>query len=668
VVIDQTRWGMATASAHPDMHLQNCAFLSSREPGIAPLWVENSCVPSSWRLARAHVLTGIPENQWDLALESGVCLDFIPVAEDTLCLRFYGIDDPFQGALDNAGTIWLGRSPQEWFAARALIPQDAGIDPGTDLQLAPLFPVLRRSDWAPRFIEWLCSSNPAMDAEAAALWRHSPRLSARQIADSADLRALLRQRRRHLERMLPQLALNHRRSIFYRLDLDSTADLYAAGALPLPPELPEDESLEPMRRVQDSMFRAAVLRRRGDPRWEEPESRAFSLLRDSIVHETELERAAPRRCVIEDQIVWGRSPLRLDLAGGWTDTPPYCLQFGGKVVNAAVDLNGQPPVQVFARTSDRPELVIRSIDLGLEERVCTFDELATFDRVGSGFTIAKAALALAGFLPRFGAPGLAASLEGRLREFGGGIEVSLLSAVPKGSGLGTSSILAATLLGTLSDLCGLHWSHHDIFRRTLALEQLLTTGGGWQDQVGGVLHGLKLIETEPGLVQTPTVRWLPARFFADGYANRTVLLYYTGLTRVAKDILKEIVRRMFLNAHSTLEILEEIGQHARATADALQRHDWAAFGAALAGSWALNQRLDSGTNPPAVQAILDPIADYLEGAKLLGAGGGGFMLMAAKDDEAARRVRAALAASPPNAKARFVDLRLSDTGLEVTRS
>ena len=67
----------------------------------------------------------------------------------------------------------------------------------------------------------------------------------------------------------------------------------------------------------------------------------------------------------EDQIVWARSPVRLDLAGGWTDTPPYCIEHGGKVLNVAVDLNGQPPIQVFARLSDRPELVVRSIDLGV---------------------------------------------------------------------------------------------------------------------------------------------------------------------------------------------------------------------------------------------------------------------------------------------------------------
>jgi galactokinase/mevalonate kinase-like predicted kinase len=393
----------------------------------------------------------------------------------------------------------------------------------------------------------------------------------------------------------------------------------------------------------------------------------FASLRESIVHETEAAPAAPRRCVLDDQIIWGRSPVRLDLAGGWSDTPPYCLQFGGQVVNIAVDLNGQPPIQVFARLSEKHELVIRSIDLGIEERVRTFEELATFEQVGSGFTIAKAALAMAGFLPRFHAHA-APTLAEQLCAFGGGIEVSLLSAVPKGSGLGTSSILAATLLGTLSELCGLNWNEHVLFRRTLALEQLLTTGGGWQDQIGGVLRGLKLIETQPGLSQTPTVRWLPEVFFEPPHANRTVLLYYTGLTRVAKQILQEIVQRMFLNERTTLDLLAQIRQHAGTTADALQRCDWNGFGAAIATSWQLNQRLDRGTNTPEVQAILDAVSGQLAGAKLLGAGGGGFLLMIAKDDDAARRVRATLTERPPNPQARFVALQPSRTGFQVTRS
>jgi hypothetical protein len=83
--------------------------------------------------------------------------------------------------------------------------------------------------------------------------------------------------------------------------------------------------------------------------------------------------------------------------------------------------------------------------------------------------LAKAAFALAGFLPRFQADGGFRSLEEQLREFGDGIEVSLLAAVPKGSGLGTSSILAATTLAAIGELCGLNWDNDVLFAPRVGL-------------------------------------------------------------------------------------------------------------------------------------------------------------------------------------------------------
>jgi galactokinase/mevalonate kinase-like predicted kinase len=90
--------------------------------------------------------------------------------------------------------------------------------------------------------------------------------------------------------------------------------------------------------------------------------------------------------------------------------------------------------------------------------------------------------------------------------------------------------------------------------------------------------------------------------------------------------------------------------------------------AAVRRSWELNQRLDAGTNPASVQAILDQVGDWLLGGKLLGAGGGGYLLMLAKDPEAAVKIRDRLTSTPPNPRARFVQIQLSDTGLELTRS
>src|SRR4029078_1240833 len=113
---------------------------------------------------------------------------------------------------------------------------------------------------------------------------------------------------------------------------------------------------------------------------------------------------------------------------------------------------------------------------------------------------------------------------------------------------------------------------------------------------------------------------------------------------------------------------EEIGENALCAREAIEGGEWHDLCEAVRSSWELNQRLDLGTNPPEVQAIIDLIADYLEAVKLLGAGGGGYMLMFAKDETAANQIRQILKDNPPNARARFVSMDISHTGLEVTRS
>jgi len=668
LVLDESRLGMAGARQHPDQINQNSRFgVALRREQNHTLWIENSVVPATWRIASQHVLTGVPDNTWDLVLPAGVCLDFVPVGESDFAVRAYGFRDRFSGRLGDDETLWLGRPAREWFTARGLRLPPSRLAAAVDIQRCPLFVVLPEAELEPRFLEWLVAEKPVLNAAFAQRWSSRPRLSAAELGERVNLERLYAQRSRLRRACVLPMMRNFRWSVFHRLDLDSTAREFAASGAGLPPLefAPHDD---PMGVVHDEMFRAAVERRRGRADWPAYEASAFAHLRETIVREAQLSPAAPCCDVIEDQIVWARSPVRLDLAGGWTDTPPYCLEHGGCVLNVAVDLNGQPPIQVFARLSEQPEIVLRSIDLGVEERVRTYAELDTFNRPDGSFALAKAACALAGFLPRFHTRGGAESLTAQLREFGGGIELSLLSAVPKGSGLGTSSILAATVLAALSDLCGLGWDRSVLFTRTLALEQLLTTGGGWQDQAGGIFRGVKLIETVAGLAQQPNVRWLPGHLLERDYANRCVLLYYTGITRLAKNILAEIVRGIFLNSPSHLGIISDIGQNAEFAAAALQRCDYDLLLEAIRRSWQLNQRLDPGTNPPGVQMILAAVRGPLAAAKLLGAGGGGYLLMFAQDDAGAAKIRETLTTNPPNPRARFVDFQVSEAGLQVTRS
>jgi len=202
----------------------------------------------------------------------------------------------------------------------------------------------------------------------------------------------------------------------------------------------------------------------------------------------------------------------------------------------------------------------------------------------------------------------------------------------------------------------------------LGVEQLLTTGGGWQDQAGALFGSVKLIQTEPGESQVPSVRYLPDHLLGPLHANHTLLLYYTGATRLAKGILKEIVQDMFLGRFQTLQTLNLIRANAHKLYQALQVGSSTALHRCIARSWDLNKRLDPGTTTPEIEQIIARCGSDLTACKLLGAGGGGYMLICTRDAEAGSRIRAKLEADPPNSRARFINFSVAEHGLEVTVS
>ena len=469
-------------------------------------------------------------------------------------------------------------------------------------------------------------------------------ISAEEISTEANLHRLFNQRKAFRKLNWSALAENWTHSVFYQLDLADAKREFDEQNIPMPAPLDDDAPL--MTRIHDAMFRGES-------------DKAFSLLREGLL-DTDAKPQVPSLSVAEDQIVWGRSPVRIDIAGGWTDTPPYCLMEGGNVINLAIELNGQPPLQAYIRPSKELRIVLRSIDLGAMEAVETSEQLKDFMHVGSPFSIPKAALVLAGF-----GNGV---LKGELEAFGSGIEITLLSAIPAGSGLGTSSILAATVLGALNDFCGLGWDKNEIGHRTLMLEQMLTTGGGWQDQFGGVLGGVKLLQTGRGFAQNPQVRWLPTDLWTQPEYRPCHLLYYTGITRTAKSILAEIVRRMFLNHGDELRLLRQMKAHTLDMYEAIQQNDFIRMGQLVRKTWTQNQLLDFGTNPESVEALTRLIDDLCLGYKLPGAGGGGYLYMIAKDPEAAARIKQILTENSPRKNARFVEMDLSTKGLQISRS
>lgn len=660
LVLDQRMIIQKNVKKHPAVFTQNSIVEVNFSEENSEIWVENSHVPASWNLSCKNAITGVPENDWYIVLEPEQCIDIQAIGEDSWVLRPYGYRDAMRGNLSDTKTQFLNRPFVDWCRSHSVSVD--GIKNQHDLQAADIFPVCKDKTQMGRLLQWMLAASPSENLLEE--WMALPRLSADEISAQANLERQSQQRKAFLSKNIPQLATNYRKSVFYQIDLKDMADKYVENAIQLPSPLPEDAM--PMQKIHDAMFRAQVQKQGGEDGTAN-EKLAFSILQQQLVDTAIQHPQLPQLDAYKDQIVWGRSAVRIDIAGGWTDTPPHCLLRGGNVVNLAIELNGQQPLQVYVKPTKELHIKCRSIDLGAVEIITTYDELSLFNKVGSPFSIPKAALALCGFLPQFCAEKYS-TLQQQLADFGSGIEITLLSAIPAGSGLGTSSILASTVIGALADFCGLGWDKYEIGNRSLILEQLLTTGGGWQDQYGGILPGIKLLQTERGFCQIPVVRWLPDMFFRQPEYQQCHLLYYTGITRTAKQILAEIVQGMFLNSSEHLDILQQMKQHALNLFDAIQLGDFQQYGTLIRKTWQQNKALDSGTEPALVAQLCQKIDDLCLGYKLPGAGGGGYLYMVAKDPEAASRIREILNANPLTDSSRFVDMTLSDKGLQVSRS
>lgn len=611
---------------HPCIFIQNSITKKAVDSSNEEVWIENSYISEGWNISQKNIITGVPKNNWNITLAPGQCIDIVPMGETQYVVRPYGFNDRFAG----------------------------------EEQQKPQFPIVDNIDEAGLVLRYMLNQETEGEdkGKGKAIFEKAQKISAEQISATANLRRLFEQRREFRKHNWSALADNYEHSVFYQLDLNDAAKEFKANGIAMPKPLPDSAPL--LTRMKDAMFR-------GD------NDKAFGLLREGIVKTSNANGinmptlSSMSNKVATDQIVWGRSPVRIDIAGGWTDTPPFCLMEGGSVVNLAIELNGQQPIQTYVKPCREHHVVLKSIDLGASEIVETYEQLADFKRVGSPFSIPKAALALAGFLPQYSQEKYP-DLKSQLMAFGCGIEITLLSAIPAGSGLGTSSVLAATVLGTINDFLSLGWDKNEICHKTLVLEQLLTTGGGWQDQFGGVLQGVKLLQTCKGFEQQPIVHWLPTDLYTQPEYQACHLLYYTGITRTAKTILAEIVQKMFLNDHDQVALLREMKTHSLQMYEAIQRNDFKEMGKLVGKTWLQNQAIDAGTNPLEIKKLTDLIDDLCLGYKLPGAGGGGYLYMVAKDPEAAARIKVILNANRPNGNARFVGMSLSKTGLQVSRS
>ena len=314
-------------------------------------------------------------------------------------------------------------------------------------------------------------------------------------------------------------------------------------------------------------------------------------------------------------------PLRVNWGGGWSDTPPYCNEHGGTVLNVAICLNGENPVEVTLEKISENKIVFDSRDMDVHGEFDTIEPLQETGDPFDSFALQKACLLACGIIPKEGH-----TLEEILNRLGGGFVMhSEVHNVPKGSGLGTSSILSAACVKAVFEFMGISYTEEDLYSHVLAMEQIMSTGGGWQDQVGGVTPGLKFISSMPGVEQKIKVCHIELNHETMAELDERFALIYTGQRRLARNLLRDVIERYVGNEPDSLFALNEIQRVAALMRFELERGNIDEFARLLDYHWELSQKVDKGSTNTLIDQIFSSINDLIDGRLVCGAGGGGFL-------------------------------------------
>lgn len=575
-------------------------------------------------------------------------------------IRVYGVGDDPKVPVDSGGATWFGRPMTAELESLGLPADEVWPDiAGAQRSLwnAALFPVAS-TDRAWACARWLMGLASDFDA---AQWRSARRCSLASSAEWADEKALHELRtargRRQWENAAVQLAVSGSdlRPMLAQAPGVGSLVAVARRLREHSQVLPEGQLTE----AASSAYQASLFFNQAGLEKDAIDAHhaAFGLVARCVALGVPARPdSGPRRWTLSRVDV--TAPARVDFGGGWSDTPPFCFDWGGTVFNASVALDGLYPIETRIRRIEAP--VIRCL-AGGEQAAATYStaaELMAPPNPGDPFAIPRAALQLSGLF-QSDRP-LAATLE----SMGGGIEISTEVRLPIGSGLGTSSILAATVLKALSEMNGAGLSARRLLDEVMQLEQVMGAGGGWQDQAGGIFPGLKVLVSGPGYHQN--IRVLPLLWGPEQEEGlqRQVVLASTGITRVARNLLQQVVGKYLARESSALQVLHSIKTLALEMAQAVQGGDWAGLGWLLDRHWELNKTLDPNTTNAPIERMLGAVRPFLHGAKLAGAGGGGFLIMVVRDPSELPAIRAALAAHG----ARVHDFELARDGLRVKRS
>lgn len=562
--------------------------------------------------------------------------------EKRYIVRGYGIKDNPKKTLEERGSF-LDGDLQSFINLNNLKAEDIWESEDHSLWKAKLYPVTNSQEKA---VSWALllhrMSSEKADEVKVAEWKSLKRYSLEESFQIADASVLVPWEEKLENRILIERFLNRLRAGEHYVDSLKTFGITELDEKQFDmlmemaeKELPFEEKI----RVLYSISRSMKFMKKNfhGTSYDQIEQKCFATIQQEIFKASNVNQV--KKYKIAENQVKVSLPVRVNWGGGWTDTPPYCNEKGGVVLNAAILLNGQEPIEVELRKLPEKHIEFASLDLDAHGVVTTAAEIQDCHNPYDSFALHKAALIACGIIPMEGE----ADLEKILDEMGGGFYMSTrVKGVPKGSGLGTSSILSGACVRALGKFLGTNWSDSDVYELVLNLEQIMSTGGGWQDQVGGLTGGIKYITSRTGMKQKLKVEYLDLDEATKAELQERFALIYTGQRRLARNLLRDVVGNYIGGKKESKEALEEMKHLAVMMRYELEQGDVDAFARLLNEHWEVSKKLDAGSTNTCIDQIFASCEELIDGKFISGAGGGGFLQVILKKGVSKEMLRARL--------------------------
>ena len=298
-----------------------------------------------------------------------------------------------------------------------------------------------------------------------------------------------------------------------------------------------------------------------------------------------------------------RSPLRVTLGGGGTDLPSYYKKKNGFLISAAIDK------YVYVT-------ITRPFKQGIYLKYSKIEKVKKVSQIFH--PIIKEVLKEQNFKkPQ--------------------IEITTLTDIPAGTGLGSSGSFTTALIKALYFYKNRRIQTKDLAEKACDIElNKLKEPIGKQDQYISAYGGINCfyfkksgeVIVEPLKISNKTLLSL----------KNNLLIFFTGYSRNASDILKEQDKKTKKQNEEMIKNLDFIKNIGLKSKKYLESGDLGKFAELMNIHWEYKQsRSKQMTNKKITEYYKDALKNGAIGGKIVGAGGGGFLMFYANDIKKLRK-------------------------------